>query len=163
MALLLAAAACGARGPTAAPSGAAGSVEARAGSMSSDAVPKFFPNYTKPCASEELPEVMHSHFNPALSQMSNALFHAPEAEDRMDRVADAAAIILGCTEDVEKLRPADISEREWITFDHFLIQLVMNTHALQTAALEDEPEVVVHWFHHVKQTCAGCHARFRED
>jgi hypothetical protein len=131
-------------------------------SLSADAVPRFFPSYTKDCASTDLKEVMRDQFNASLSQVSQALFHDRD-EGRLDRVADAAGVILGCAKQIDHHRPTSLVETEWMTFDHMLIQLVMNTHALQSAALEDDPEIVVHWYHHVKQSCAACHARFNEE
>lgn len=130
-------------------------------SIAKDAVPRFFPNYTTPCPSPTLDAIMKDRLNAALSQASVALFHAEDA-DRMERVADAAAVILGCAARLEEIRPAGLEERAWVAYDHLLVQLVVNTHALQTAALEDEVDDVVHWYHHVKQSCAACHARFRE-
>jgi hypothetical protein len=130
-------------------------------SLSADAVPRFFPSYTTPCGSEQFRDVMRDQFNASLSTVSQALFHDRD-EGRMDRVADGAAVILGCAAKIDQHRPKGLVEREWVTFDHMLIQLVMNTHALQSAALEDDEEIVVHWYHHVKQSCAACHARFNE-
>src|SRR5207249_4725538 len=137
--------------------------DGKEGSMSADAVPRFFPNFTKECGSTQFVDIMHDQLSPALSRVSDALFHssAPD-EDRMNEVAEASAIILGCAKRLDQVRPAKLEGIEEITFEHFLIQLVMNTHALQTSALEDDEQIVVHWYHHVKQTCAACHSRFRE-
>jgi len=131
-------------------------------SLSSDAVPRFFPSYTKACASTEFRDVMTTQFNASLSVVSQALFHDVD-DGRLDRVADAAAVILGCAKQFDHHRPAKVAPNDWTTFDHMMIQLVMNTHALQSAALEDDPEIVIHWYHHLKQSCAACHARFNEE
>lgn len=131
-------------------------------SLSADAVPRFFPSYTKPCGSTEFRDIMKDQFNASLSTASQALFHDDD-DGRLDRVADAAAVILGCANQIDHHRPIALAEHEWMTFDHLLIQLVMNTHALQSAALEDDQPTVEHWYHHVKQSCAACHARFNEE
>lgn len=127
--------------------------------LSSDSVPRFFPNFVTPCPSDDIGVIMADHFNPALTRIADALFHSTK-ENRLEEVAEAAAVVLGCAQTVTVHRSVKVTEDQWPVFDHFMIQLVMNTQALQSAALEDEIEDVTHWFHHVKQSCAGCHSRF---
>lgn len=133
-------------------------------SLSSGSVPRFFPNYTRPCPAERIATIMRDELNPALTSIADALFHGADADPdvRARRVADAAAVILGCAEKLDRGRVPSLPEGEWAIFDHMLIQLVINAHALQTAALEDDEATVVHWYHHVKQSCAACHSRFHE-
>lgn len=131
------------------------------GSLSGDSVPRFFPNYVKPCKATVFREVMKDDLNASLTRISEALFHGQGDDDaRMEQVADSAGAILGCAVTINTHRPATIAAEQWPAFDHMLNQLVLNTHALQTAALEDDRDTVVHWYHHVKQSCAACHARF---
>ena len=130
-------------------------------SIARGTVPRFFPSYTTKCKQHEtIKLVMQQEINPALSQISAALFHetGPE-EERMQSVADAAATVLGCADEIAR-HGQHIHGDSWPTFDHFLHELVVNGHALQTSAMEDDPSVAIHWYYHFKQSCSACHARF---
>jgi hypothetical protein len=129
--------------------------------LAKTSVPLFFPSYTKPCNDEgSVKAVMLSQMSPALSQVSEALFHARgDEEARLKAVGDAAAVMLGCATVIAH-HGKEIHTDSWPTFDHFLHQLVVDVNALQNASMEDDIPEVTHWYHHVKQACASCHSRF---
>lgn len=129
--------------------------------LAHSSVPLFFPSYTTPCNDEgSVKGIMKAHMSPALSQVSEAIFHAQNDEEaRMKAVSDAAAIMLGCAPLIAQ-HARSLHDDSWPTFDHFLHQTVVDINALQNAAMEDGPAEVEHWYHHVKQDCASCHSRF---
>lgn len=130
--------------------------------ISSNAVPQFFPAVVNPCPGETdvLGAVMKQGLNPQLSKINEALFHDKRpADQRLETIAESAAVILGCVPAVAKLGRGHFDET-WPTFDHFVYNLVTNVSALQLAAQEDDLDEVKHWYQHVKHSCASCHARF---
>jgi len=130
--------------------------------ISSNAVPQFFPSVVRPCPAnyDSLREAMKQGLNPQLSIINEALFHDKRpVEDRLETIAEGAAVILGCVPVVAKLGHGHFDET-WPTFDHFVYNLVTNVSALQLAAQEDDVDEVKHWYQHVKHACASCHSRF---
>ena len=106
-----------------------------------------------------------------LSVPREVLYHAVEDGEleRLIRLAhpisagialSAAGVFLGCVPKIAQAHLKEIAPEERPAFDHLLLTLQINSFALQVAALEDDEVTVVHWYFHVKQACAGCHARF---
>ena len=130
-------------------------------SLSRNAIPRFEPSYVAKCPIEgPVDDIMKTVMSPSLARISMNLYHADApAEERLSQVADATAKILGCFEQLIAHRDL-LRNEDWGTFDHFLWNMVVNVHALQIAAIESDDEWARHWYVHLKQSCAACHARF---
>ena len=122
----------------------------------------FPPNYIGNCDNyNTLVEVMAHGLNPALTQLSLALFHGHGGDDDpLQGAADAIGNILACTEHLERLGTSTFPERGE-EYRFYARQLRLHAMAGQIAALEQNAPAVTHSFSHIKDTCAVCHSRFR--
>ena len=135
----------------------------RPDSLALASVPRYTPAIVQQCEGfHTIREMMEERLNPMMNQVSIGLFRMPPDEGG-ELVIEATAVILGCVpEAVSKFRDKSTDE-DWIAMDTFLNTMQMNVLALQNAAMEGDADQTVHWYNHVKQSCAGCHARTWKD
>ncbi len=122
----------------------------------------YEPNYVKPCGgSGSLDEIMNQGLNPRLSEMAANLFHDERpAGERLPAVADAAGAMLGCIPLMRQVAN-ERSPDEARAFNNEITMLRINAIAAQVSALEMDQDAALHWFVHIRQTCASCHAQFK--
>lgn len=119
----------------------------------------------QPCtgsgAADNLQLLMRHRINPMMTRLSFALYHDERpAAERLDVVADAAAVLLGCVEVTPSYRP-EIGLDGLPEYYRLLERMQANTLALQTSARESDEPGTRHWFSHLKHDCNECHSRFR--
>lgn len=127
--------------------------------------PSLPPAFIKPCEGTEpfsdLGDLMAKRINGAVNRISFALHHDKrEAPERMEDVANTAALLIGCVRTASAYNP-EIGLEKMSDYYRSLDEMQDHALAVQVAALESDEVSARHWFTHLRQDCAGCHSRFR--
>lgn len=131
--------------------------------LTMQSVPRFEPAAILKCEpTKNLQELMRERFNPSMSIVSVALYRLPPDEG-VELIVEATGEMLGCTPSFVKHLKHLGPKEDWAATDLSASQLQFQIFAMQSAAMEGDMNQVAHWYSHVKQSCAACHAHMWRD
>lgn len=123
--------------------------------------PDLVGNCGSPAPATSLKTLMLGHMNASMTKVSFALHHDDgDLGERLNTVASCSVQII----DAVRASPGFLPEVPIDQLPEYFRQLdALESHALamKVAALEGDEASTLHWFSHLKQSCIGCHSRFR--
>jgi cytochrome c556 len=117
------------------------------------------PQKPKTPAQQDLADTMKTRINPAMSELSFQIFHAPGGKP--DDAKIRAALQTLNAESVALVRSRTLTEEPGFHAGAVVLQTSIEglAAAYQT---QESPEEINHWFSHVSAACNGCHSTSRD-
>jgi hypothetical protein len=117
------------------------------------------PQKPKTPAQEDLAKVMKNRINPAMSELSFQIFHAPGGKPDDSKVRESLQILNA--ESVALAKSHNPTSDP--AFHAGAVLLQASIEGLSAAYQTNESEIEVsHWFSHVSAACNGCHSYSRD-